>query len=185
MKKLIIVAGIACEEKKQIARQLAKQMGCAYVNKDSICKDFTDYIMKKNTSSQKEKENYIYRSEVNRLEYISTLKVCKDLIENGINVVAEMPLASQIENFEKYKLLSVIAGIPFDTETKFIWVKNDIEKELTASDSKLFHATSWNEYISLQDGLQIDDGYHCIEVKYSKPAEEAAAWIIDQLNNQQ
>ena len=155
MKRLIIVAGISCQGKTQIAKELAKKLGYAYVNKDSICKEFTDYVMKKNTTSAKEKQSYIYRSEVNRIEYISTLKVCKDIIDGGVNVVAEMPLASQIENYEKFKLLSVIAGLSFDTETKFVWVKNEIENAIANQESTDFHPTSWNEYVALQDGLQI------------------------------
>ena len=172
MKRLIIVAGFSCQEKSQLAKELASTLGYAYVNKDSVCKEFTDYVMKKTTTSVKEKQNYIYRSEVNRIEYISTLKVCKDIIDSGVNVVAEMPLASQIENYEKFKLLSVIAGITFDTETKFIWVKHNMEKTLTSPDSKDFSPTSWNEYVSLQDGLQIDADYHCIEIENNSPIEE-------------
>lgn len=184
MKKLIIVAGFSCQEKTQISKELAKKLGCIYVNKDSICKEFTDYVMKKTTSNAKEKQNYIYRSEVNRIEYISTLRVCKDIIDSGVNVVAEMPLASQIENYEKFKLLAVISGLSFDTETKFVWVKHDMENSLTSPDSKDFSPTSWNEYVSLQDGLQIDNDYHCIEVASNKSAEEVAQEIIEKLNAQ-
>ena len=39
MKRLIIVAGISCQGKTQIAKELAKKLGYAYVNKDSICKE--------------------------------------------------------------------------------------------------------------------------------------------------
>ena len=56
MKKLIIVAGFSCQEKTQISKELAKKLGCIYVNKDSICKEFTDYVMKKTTSNAKEKQ---------------------------------------------------------------------------------------------------------------------------------
>lgn len=177
MKKLIIVAGFACKEKTKFAKDLASKLGYAYVNKDSVCKELTDYVMKK-TISAKEKQNYIYRSEVNRIEYVSTLKVCKDIIDSGINVVVEMPLASQIENYEKFKLLSVIAGLSFDIETKFIWVKHNLENTIANPDSKDFDPTSWNEYISLQDGLQIDDDYHCIEIENDSPIEE----VIQQLS---
>lgn len=183
MKSLIIVAGFACQEKTQIAKELAKKLGYAYVNKDSICKEFTEYVMKKTTASAKEKQSYIYRSEVNRIEYISTLKTCKDIIDSGVNVVAEMPLASQIENYEKFKLLSVIAGLSFDTETKFIWVKHNLENSFANPESKDFNPTSWNEYVSLQDGLQIDNDYHCIEVASDKPTEEIAQEIVEKLNS--
>ena len=94
--------------------------------------------------------------------------------------MAEMPLASQIENYEKFKLLSVIAGLSFDTETKFVWVKNEIENAIANQESTDFHPTSWNEYVALQDGLQIDSEYHCIEINSDTQIEA----IVEQFLNE-
>lgn len=186
MKQLILICGFAGAGKTTIGKALAKKLGYAFVDKDTISEDFTDYILAKNGESKTGRESFLYSAEINRLEYVTGLKVCKDIIENGINVVGAFPLALQIESYEKWKLLTILAGIPFDIDIKFIWIKHDIEQEkinLFARKSKKDKnkLANWDDYAASIDGLQIDKEFNCIEIENNAPADVVAQNIIDQL----
>ena len=184
MKQLIIVCGFAGAGKTTIGKALAKKLGYAFVDKDTISEDFTDYILSKNGEAKGGRESFLYSAEINRLEYVTGLKVCKDIIENGVNVVAALPLALQIESYEKWKLFAILAGLPSDYDIKFVWIKHDIEKEklnLFARKSKKdkYKLANWDEYAASIDGLQIDKDYGCIEIENNAPADVVAEKIID------
>ena len=131
MKQLIIICGFAGAGKTTIGKELAKKLNYAFVDKDTISEDFTNYILEKNGIKKSNRESFFHSAEINRLEYITSLKACKDIIENGINVVAALPLAFQIENYEKWKLFTILAALPSDWDIKFVWIKHDIDREKT------------------------------------------------------
>ena len=189
MKKLIIICGFAGAGKTTLGKALAQKLGYAFVDKDTISEGFTEYILSKSCQTKNSRESVLYKTELNRIEYVSTLKVCKDIMEPGLNVVGALPLASQIENYEKWKLLTVIAGLPFDTEIKFVWIKHDSNREkknLTDRQSvrDIYKLSNWDEYIASIDGLKIDEDYHCLEIENNKPIEEVVESLIEKLNEQ-
>ena len=185
MKQLIVICGFAGAGKTTIGKALAKKLDYAFVDKDTISEDFTEYILTKNHSG-KSRDTFMQSAEINRLEYITSLKVCKDIIDNGINVVAALPLALQIESYEKWKLFAILAGVPSDYDIKFVWIKHDIEKEklnLFARKSKKDQAklANWEEYAASIDGLKIDSEYNCIEIENDDAPDIVAQKIIDKL----
>ena len=187
MKQLIVICGFSGSGKTTLGRALAKKLGYAFVDKDTVCEQFTNYILSKNGQAKHNRESFLYKTEINRLEYITCLQVCKDIIDNGVNVVAALPLASQIENYEKWKLLSVISGLSIDTEVKFVWIKHNAEREKqNLSDRQsvkdVYKLSNWDEYIASIDGLKIDDDYKCIEIDNNQTVDQMIDQIIENLN---
>lgn len=186
MKQLIIICGFAGAGKTTIGKALAQKLGYAFVDKDTLSEDFTKYILTKSKAGKARFESFLYSAEINRVEYITGLKVCKDIIENGVNVVAAFPFALHIENYQKWKLLTILANFPSDIEVKFVWIKHNIELEkfnlfsrkLQRDENKL---QNWEDYAASIDGLKIDKEFRALEITNNAFPEEIAERLIKKI----
>ena len=101
-KQLIIITGCAGSGKTTIGKKLAQQLEYAYVDKDTVTRDYTDFILKKLGSFEGDRESELYKNFILPIEYRVTLNLCREILENGSNVVLTIPFISQIKDYLKW-----------------------------------------------------------------------------------
>lgn len=187
-KQLIIITGCAGSGKTTVGTELAKQLGYAYVDKDTVTREYTDFILTKLGSSEGDRESDLYKNEILPIEYKVTLKVCDDVIKNGANVVLTIPFIAQIRDYQKWEQLCDQSNINKDVDVKFIWIEHDIDTEkkniknrgATRDRHKIEH---WDEYAESVDGIEPAPEYNAYiyvndcDAELSDTLEEVKRWI--------
>lgn len=187
-KQLIIITGCAGSGKTTVGIELSKQLGFAYVDKDTVTREFTDFILTKLGSFEGDRESVLYRTEILPIEYRVTFKVCREVLDYGNNVVLTIPFISQIRDWNKWIAIREEAKIDPETDVKFIWIKHNIDTEKkniikrdAARDQyKLAH---WEEYSDSVEGIEPSPAYNAYiyvndcEAKLSDTLEEVKKWI--------
>lgn len=169
-KQLIIITGCAGSGKTTIGKELAKQLGYAYVDKDTVTRTFTDFILKKLGSSSGDRESALYKNEILPIEYSATFKVCREILENGDSVIVTIPFISQISDWNKWLDIKREARIDDSVQIKFIWIKHDIDAEKKnilrrGAERDKYKINHWDEYSS-----SVEDAY---------PSAEFEAYIYE------
>lgn len=156
-RQLVIITGCAGSGKTTIGKTLAQKLGYCYIDKDTVTREFTDFILERSGSSKGDRESQLYRGEILPIEYSVTFKLCREILDNGNNVVLTIPFISQIQDFSKWEEIRTAARIR-NKEVKFIWIEHNIETEkenLISRDAardkyKLEH---WEEYAKSVEGI--------------------------------
>lgn len=188
VKQLIIITGCAGAGKTTIGKELAKQLNYAYVDKDTVTREYTDFILNKLGSSEGDRESELYRNEILPIEYRVTFKVCREILSNGSNVVLTIPFIGQIMDFQKWEAIRKEARINHDVIVKFIWIEHDIDTEKKnirnrAASRDKYKLEHWDEYADSVDGIEPAAEYHAYvyvndcEAKLSDTLEEVKKWI--------
>lgn len=164
-KSLIIIAGCAGAGKTTVGKELARRLGFAYIDKDTVTKEYTDFILTQLGSFAGDRESDLYKNQVLPIEYRVTFKVCKDVLENGKSVILTIPFIGQIKDWSKWVSIRNEAGISDDIDVKFIWIKHNIDTEKaniikrndTRDEYKLNH---WSEYAKSVEGIEPSAEYN-------------------------
>lgn len=187
-KQLIIITGCAGSGKTTIGKKLAQQLEYAYVDKDTVTRDYTDFILKKLGSFEGDRESKLYKNFILPIEYRVTLKLCREILENGSNVVLTIPFISQIKDYLKWIELYNNAKFKADTQFKFIWIEHNIEtekaniKKRNASRDK-HKIEHWDEYAESVNGIAPAAEYKAYnyvndcEINQNGALDEVIAWI--------
>lgn len=122
---LIIIAGCAGSGKTTIGKELAKQLRYAYIDKDTVTRDYTDFILKQSGSFEGDRESDLYKNQILPIEYQVTFKVCREILESGSSVVLTIPFIGQIRDWSKWLSIKETARINNEVIVKFIWIKHD------------------------------------------------------------
>ncbi len=162
---LIILAGRAGSGKTYLARELAKNLTYAFVDKDTITGSFTDFITSSYAANASANQASLEsaRKQIETIEYQTTFKVCKDLLESQKKVILAIPFTNQIDDWFKWTALRNSVGIKPDTRVQFIWVDQDIEQEkeniLTRGEERdRDKIKNWDNYIeSVKDIVPADE----------------------------
>lgn len=187
-KRLIIVTGCAGSGKTTTGKELARQLGYAYIDKDTVTREFTDFVLIQKGSSEGDRESEFYKTELLPIEYRITFKLCRELLECGSSVVLTIPFIGQIRDISKWLALKEESRIDDDVEVKFVWIKHDIDTEKknilkrgAARDQyKIEH---WDEYAASVEGIEPSPDYNAYmydndcEANLSDTVEEIKKWI--------
>lgn len=188
VKQLVIIAGCAGSGKTTVGKELARQLGYAYVDKDTVTREFTDYILNKLGSFEGDRESDLYRNDILPIEYRITFKVCREVLENGVSVVLTIPFIGQIRDYQKWEAIRREARIKDDVTVKFVWIKHDINTEKKniknrAAKRDQYKLEHWDEYAESVDGIEPVSEYNAYihvndcEAKLSDTLEEVKKWI--------
>lgn len=186
-RKLVIITGCAGSGKTTIGKTLAQKLGYCYIDKDTVTREFTDFILERSGSSKGDRESQLYRGEILPIEYSVTFKLCREILDNGSNVVLTIPFISQIQDFSKWEEIRTAARIR-NKEVKFIWIEHNIETEkdnLVSRDAardkyKLEH---WEEYAKSVEGICPAEEYQAYiytndcNINLDTAVEEVEKWI--------
>ena len=187
VRKLVIITGCAGSGKTTVGKTLAQKLGYCYIDKDTVTREFTDFILERSGSSKGDRESQLYRGEILPIEYSVTFKLCREILDNGSNVVLTIPFISQIQDFSKWEEIRTAARIR-NKEVKFIWIEHNIETEkanLVSRDAardkyKLEH---WEEYAKSVEGIYPADEYQAYiytndcNINLDTAVEEVEKWI--------
>lgn len=126
--QFIIITGCAGSGKTTIGKNLARKLGYCYIDKDTVTREYTDFILKASGSYSGDRESPLYRNKILPIEYRVTFKLCREILENGCSVVLTIPFISQIQDISKWEEIKQQAKI--NTENiKFIWIEHNIDTE--------------------------------------------------------
>jgi len=96
------VIGPAGSGKSTVSKLLARELGTAYLDKDSIATGFTELILSMNGNDPHERDNNaLYQSRILPIEYQTLLRVCGDNLAVGCSVVIDAPFARYFSD-ERY-----------------------------------------------------------------------------------
>ncbi len=156
---LIVITGCAGSGKTTVGKELAKQLGYAYIDKDTVTRDYTDHILKRSGSFEGDRESDLYKNEILPIEYRVTFKVCREILENGTSVVLTIPFIGQIRDRSKWLAIKEEARIGDDVNVKFIWIKHDINTEKKnilkrGASRDAYKLSHWDEYADSIEGIE-------------------------------
>lgn len=126
---LIIAAGCAGSGKTTIGKELAKQLGFVFVDKDTATREYTDFILTELGSFEGDKESELYKTHILPIEYRVTFRICKDILDSGRSVIVAIPFISQIKDWSNWLAIKESAGIGSNVKTLFLWIEHNIEAE--------------------------------------------------------
>jgi len=168
---LIIVAGCAGSGKTIIGKSLSKTIGYMYLDKDTITRPFTEYILVNNGSYEGDRESELYKNNIRELEYEVSMDICMENLEIGNSVVISMPFIAQISDYLNLaKIINVKRLEQLGVKIKVVWIKHDIDIErdriikrnAKRDDYKLKH---WDEYSKDTEKITIDSKYDLLEIR--------------------
>ena len=161
----VIITGCAGSGKTFIGMSIAKKLKWTYIDKDTVTRDFTDWILEDKGKSKGDRESVLYCESIRPIEYSTTFKVCKENLEIGNSVVLTIPFIAQIQDYQKWIDLAKESGIDMEHIClKFIWIKHDIGREYTRvkirnakrDENKL---ENWELYRESVEGIEPDEKY--------------------------
>ncbi len=163
-KHLLIITGCAGSGKTILGKELAKRLGYAFIDKDTVTGDLTDYALMQSGSYKGDRESGIYKTEIIPLEYKTILRLSKEILECGSNVVLVVPFVSAIRDFAQWEKMKAEGGLPDDIKIHFVWIEHDpkrekaniIDRNSVRDNYKLAH---WDEYTSSLDDIVPDPAY--------------------------
>ena len=114
--------------------------------------------------------------------------MCREVLENGNSVVVTIPFISQIKDWSRWLAIKEEARIDDSVDTKFIWIKHDIDTEkkniikrnAVRDKYKLQH---WDEYAESVEDIRPAPEYNIYEynndcdAKLTDTLEEVKRWI--------
>ncbi len=187
-KKLIIITGCAGAGKTTIGTALAKNIKYTYIDKDTVTREFTDYLLIKLGSFEGDRESEQYTNDILPMEYRTTFKLCREILENGSNVVLTIPFISQIRDIKKWEEIKKDVKIKDDIDVKFIWIKHNIDTEKKSIINRgakrdQYKIEHWDWYADSVEGIEPDEKYGAYlfvndyDVNLNDSLEEIIKWI--------
>lgn len=181
--QLIIVTGCAGSGKTTIGKELAKQLGYAFIDKDTVVNEFTDFALIKFESSIS-RESDFYKNELRPIEYKTTFDVCKEILDCNCGVVLVIPFIAQIQDYSKWLEIKNASNI--DAKVKFIWIKHNINNERqhiikrneVRDKYKLEH---WDEYAKSIENIRPSLEYNAYEYSNIKHVSDGIDEIIKEV----
>jgi predicted kinase len=97
--RAFFVIGPAGSGKSSVARVLARHVGAAYLDKDTVCTPLTEALLELAGTDRNERDgNAYYQSVVMDLEYRTILDLARDNLEVGRPVVLDAPFGRYFAN---------------------------------------------------------------------------------------
>ena len=102
MKKgfVILLGGMPAAGKTTLGRNLAKELGVPFFDKDLLCDDYTNFVTERETYPN-DRHSDFYRNHLRDLEYHIMLKQAYEHAEEGLSSVCISPFTSEFQSDEK------------------------------------------------------------------------------------
>lgn len=150
--KLILIGGMPASGKTTVGKQLASKLSLPFLDKDTLCDLYTNYVVGKETYSN-DRASSLYTKTLRPLEYEILFHVAFEQVELGLSPVLVAPFSTEFVNndmmdslklrlFKKnpsFQLVSIL--IEADPES----VKERMTKRGRNEDSKKLE--NWDSYI--------------------------------------
>ena len=187
--KFVIITGCAGSGKTTLGERISSEMGWTYIDKDTVTRSFTDFILENKGKSKNDRESDLYCNEIRPIEYKITFRVCEENLRLGNSVVLTIPFIAQIKDYNEWKKLQHQFGMDFsNVDVKFVWINHNEELEYTrvtkrAAERDGYKLNHWEAYIEGLRGIMPDDNYkaYCYDNDSTSPdeiyIEDLITWI--------
>lgn len=161
----VIITGCAGSGKTSLGERVSREMGWTYIDKDTVTRDFTDFILEDKGKSKSDRESGIYCNNIRPIEYKITFKVCEENLRLGNSVVLTIPFIAQIMDYSEWQKLQHEFGMNFsNVKVKFVWINHDEGLEYTrvtqrAAERDGYKLNHWEAYADGLRGIKPDDKY--------------------------
>lgn len=161
----VIITGCAGSGKTSLGEAIAKNKHWTYIDKDTVTRDFTDYILMDKGKAKSDRESPIYCNDIRPIEYKLTFKVCQENLRLGNSVILTIPFVAQIRDYQKWIEMIEEYGLDLDgVSVKFVWINHDEGGEYTrvtkrAAERDGYKLEHWDEYLAGLEGIAPDNRY--------------------------
>lgn len=162
----VIITGCAGSGKTSLGEKIARELKWTYIDKDTVTREFTDFILVEKGTSKGDRESEIYCTHVRPIEYRITFKVCVENLRLGNPVVLTIPFIAQIRDFRMWEEMIHEYGIDLNgINVKFVWINHNEGGEFTritrrGAERDGYKLKHWESYASGLEGISPDERYH-------------------------
>ena len=167
---LVIIAGCAGAGKTTLGKKIASKLHYVYVDKDTVTRQYTDYVLCANGSTEGDRESPFYCNILREIEYQVTFKLCRENLDLGNSVVVTIPLIAAIGDQQAFSAcVDLIALQQTGVVVKLIWIAHDAELEL----GRLRRRNAARDRHKLENWLQ-----YCDDMRNIAPDPALGAYIF-------
>ncbi len=124
--KLFFVIGPAGSGKSTVSTRIARRIGAAYLDKDSVATFFTEALLEAAGTDKNERDNNeYYQRVVMDLEYRTLLRLAGDNLRLGHSVVLDAPFVRYFPREDYLEEAALIHAWPTDVEIVVVHVTVD------------------------------------------------------------
>lgn len=145
MQNLVLIGGLPGSGKTTIGKQLAQRIGAAFLDKDTLCNDYTEAMLKISGHDTDDRDGAFYANHIRALEYDTLLEVAFENLSIGRSVVCVAPFTREFHNpdWEKHMREHQNVWLVWTVAQENV-LRERIQKRNTPRDSwKLAHWQEW------------------------------------------
>ncbi len=186
----VIIAGCAGAGKTTVGKFIAEKMKWTYIDKDTVTRQYTDFILCSHGSNEGDRESSFYCDKIRPIEYDVTLKLCRENLELGNNVVLTIPMIAVVKDFNKFsEMINLTYLNRIDVEVRFVWINHDenleyarVSRRNAARDR--YKLANWYEYSSEIADIAPDNAfgayifYNEVDRNLSEEVDKLIKWIL-------
>lgn len=155
MPQLVIVCGLAGSGKTTVGKALARRLGAAFLDKDTLSRHFVEAMLASRDLSPGDRESDVYLNDIRPLEYRVLEKASNENLAVGLSVVVSAPYVRETQEKRYFQnLIDDADGA--DAATTAVWVYADgasmheylVLRNAERDEWKLNH---WDEYLAEVD----------------------------------
>jgi len=142
--RLFFVIGPAGSGKSTVSTLIARRIGAAYLDKDSVATAFTEALLEAAGSDKNDRDNNAYYQDVVMgLEYATLLKLAGDNLRLGTDVVLDAPFVRYFPEADYLERAAVEHDWPDDLTITVVHVTVDGDLVRERVDSRGYGRDAW------------------------------------------
>ncbi len=148
----VVVTGLAGSGKSTLSRSLARALGAARLDKDTMVTPLTELLLAAHDQDPQQRESSpFYLDHVFPAEYRALLAVARDCLDVGTPVVIDAPFFAHLADADYLTRASADAGWPAGTRTLVVWLTahpDTLRARMTARalDRDRWKLDHWDDY---------------------------------------
>lgn len=169
----VIIAGCAGAGKTTVGKAVSEKMKWTYIDKDTVTRQYTDFILCASGSNEGDRESEFYCEKIRPIEYDVTLKLCRENLELGNSVVLTIPMIAVVQDFNKFsEMINKQYLDRIGVVVKFVWINHDENLEYARVSRRnasrdRYKLANWYEYSSLIADIAPDSAF-CAYIFYNE-----------------
>lgn len=124
---VFLIGGMPASGKSTFGKQVASALNRPFLDKDTVCDQYTNFVIKRLTGKDNDRDSDLYKHTLRDLEYEILLTITKEQIGLGLSPVVVAPFSTEFVSENKIQKIKdyLTTEIP-SAEIITVLVKNDI-----------------------------------------------------------
>ncbi|MBM7571249.1 AAA family ATPase [Aquibacillus albus] len=110
MQKLVFFVGVAGTGKTTVAREIAVQRPCVFIDRDTVGGRFVESILEMNDMDKNDRDSDFYKKNLRDLEYDTAKDICIENLSVGQDVFMISPFTAELKSKEWIKEVIQASG---------------------------------------------------------------------------